>query len=113
MQTIRKTYTEISPDLLYSVIRDFALNQGLTMTENRQETYTLPDRSADFITRGTLAFSTNEGGKGQECFRVQIVGTAREDTKLLIDVDESLVPEEMLTKLQADVDFIFASHEAE
>ncbi len=107
MINIRKTYREISPDLLYAEVREFALKQGLTLGENRQETYTMPDRSADFILRGTLTFTLND----KECLRVHIVGTAREETKLMMDADDTVFPEEKLAALQNDLDFIFSSKE--
>lgn len=105
---IRKTYQEISPELLYAEIRDFTLKQGVILGENTLETYTLPDQSADFITRATLIF--NAGSK--ECLRAHMVGTPRGETKLMLDLDESLFPAEKLTALQNDLDFIFCSYEA-
>ena len=107
MVNIKKTYREISPDLLYAEVMDFSLKQGLKLGINRQETYTLPDHSADFILRGTLTFTLDN----KECLRVHIVGTAREETKLMMDVDETIFPPDKLAALQADLDFIFSSKE--
>jgi len=106
---IKKTYTEVSPELLFAEIKDFALKQGLTLGENKLETYTLPDESASFGTRATLTFIKGEAGK--ECLRAHIVGMARGETKLMIDADEKLFPPERLAALQNDLDFIFASYE--
>jgi hypothetical protein len=110
---IRKTYNEVSPELLYAEIRDFTLKQGVSLGENKLETYTMPDESASFISRGTLTFIIKgEAGKAEkECLRVHIVGMARGETKLMIDADEKLFPQEKLTTLQADLDFIFGSYE--
>ncbi|MGD1119197.1 MAG: hypothetical protein ABR886_06875 [Dehalococcoidales bacterium] len=104
---IKKTYTEVSPELLFAEIKDFALKQSLTLGENKLETYTIPDESASFGTRATLAFKINE----KECLRAHIVGMARGETKLMIDVDEKLFSPERLAALQSDLDFIFASYE--
>ena len=61
---IRKTYTEINPELLYAEIRDFTLKQGIILGENALETFTLPDQSASFVSRGTLTFKVkSEAGK--------------------------------------------------
>jgi hypothetical protein len=112
---IRKTYTEVNPELLYAEIRDFTLKQGVTLGENKLETYTLPDQSASFVARGTMTF-TNKGGTGKaekECLRAHIVGTARGETKMMIDADETLFPEKKIAALQEDLDFIFRSYEAE
>ena len=108
---IRKTYQQISPDLLYAEIRDFTLKQGVSMSENNMETYTVPDQSADFTTRATLAFTT-AGQAGKECLRAHLVGTPRGETKLMIDVDEKLFPADRLAALQSDLDFIFGGYEA-
>jgi hypothetical protein len=104
---IKKTYTEVSPDLLFAEIKDFALKQGLSLGENKLETYTIPDQSASFGTRATLTFTNKE----KECLRAHIVGMARGETKLMIDVDEKLFPPERLAALQSDLDFVFASYE--
>lgn len=115
MKQIRKTYYEINPELLYAEIRDFVLKQGAILSENKLETYTQPDESATFISRGMLTFNTRgEGSKaGKECLRAHIVGSARGETKLMLDIDEKLFPPAKLTALQDDLDFIFSAYEAE
>jgi hypothetical protein len=107
MIQIRKTYNQVNPELLNAEIKEFALKQGATLGENKLETFTLPDESADFITRGTMSFSIS----GKECLRVHMVGTARSETKLMIDGDETLFPQEKINALQTDLDFIFGSYE--
>jgi hypothetical protein len=112
---IRKTYSEVNPELLHAEIRDFTLKQGASLAENKMETYTLPDQSASFISRGTLTFrAKGESGQAEkECLRVHVVGSARGETKLMIDVDEALFPQEKVSALQTDLDFIFGSYEVE
>ncbi|MFH1647294.1 MAG: hypothetical protein ABID71_06395 [Chloroflexota bacterium] len=112
MIQIRKTYTGVNPELLYAEIRDFTLKQGAVRGEDKMETYTLPDQSADFVTRGTLTFNV-KGEPGKESLRVHIVGSARGETKLMIDADEAHFPQEKLNATQEDLDFIFGSYEAE
>jgi hypothetical protein len=107
MMQIRKTYQQVNPELLNAEIKGFFLNQGVTLGENKLETYTLPDESADFISRSTMTFSVS----GKEGLRVHMVGSARGETKLMIDVDEKLFPQEKLNALQTDLDFIFGSYE--
>jgi len=109
---IRKTYQGVNPELLYAEIRDFVLKQGAVLDEQKQETYTLPDQSASFISRGTLIFKTSGDSPGKECLRAHIVGTARGETKVMIDIDERLFPQEKVSALQEDLDFIFSSYEA-
>jgi hypothetical protein len=112
MMQIRKTYHEVSPELLYAEIRDFTLKQGVSLGEDSLETYTLPDESASFISRGTLTFKAG-GETGKECLRAHMVGSARGETKLMLDVDEALFPGERLKALLDDLGFIFGSYEAE
>jgi hypothetical protein len=107
MIQIRKTYNQVKPELLNAEIKDFALKQGSALGENKLETYTLPDESADFISRATMTFTVS----GKECLRVHTVGSARGETKLMIDVDEKLFSQEKLNALQTDLDFIFGSYE--
>jgi hypothetical protein len=107
MIQIRKTYHEVNPELLNAELKDFILKQGAALGENKLETYTLPDESADFVSRSTMTFSVS----GKECLRVHTVGSARTETKLMIDIDETLFPQDKLSALQTDLDFIFGSYE--
>ena len=113
MMQIRKTYMEVNPELLYAEIRDFTLKQGVSLSENKLETYTMPDQSASFISRGTLTFRVESNKAAKECLRVHIVGSARGETKLMLDIDEALFPREKASALQDDLDFIFGSYEVE
>ena len=111
---IRKTYKEVSPELLFDEIRDFVLKQGAIMGEAKLETYSLPSDSSSFISRGTLTFKLqSEPDKAErECLRAHIVGSAKGETKVMLDIDETLFPEEKIFALQDDLDFILGSYEA-
>jgi len=50
-------------------------------------------------------------GKKKECLRAHVVGSARTETKLMLDIDEKLFPAEKATALQGDLDFIFGTYE--
>lgn len=110
---IRKTYQNVKPELLYHEMRDFTLKQGAVLDEAKLETYSLPNDSSSFISRGTLTFKVpGESGKtNKECLRAHIVGSARGETKVMLDIDEKLFPREKISALQADIDFIFDSYE--
>jgi len=75
----------------------------------------MPDQSASFISRGNLIFNvkSDSGKSGKECLRAHVVGSARGETKLMIDADETLFPQEKLTALMEDIDFIFGPYEAD
>ena len=110
---IRKTYKEVNPELLYDEIRDFILKHGVSLDEAKIETYALADDSSTFISRGTLIFKTKDSsGKGEkECLRAHVVGSVRAETKVMLDIDEKLFPQEKTAALQEDMDFIFGSYE--
>jgi hypothetical protein len=105
---IRKTYSEVQPELLYDEVRDFVLKQGTVIGEAKLETYSMPSDSSSFISRGILTFNV-QGGK--ECLRAHIVGSAKGETKLMLDIKEKLFPKEKVSALQEDLDFIFGSYE--
>lgn len=113
MKQIRKSYKEVNPELLYAEIRDFVLKQGVSIGEAKMETYALPDDSSAFISRGTMTFRTaGEADKaGKECLRAHVVGSVKTETKVMLDIDEKLFPEEKAAALQEDLDFIFSEHE--
>jgi len=110
---IRKTYREINPDLLYNEVKDFAQKQGAILGQTRIETYSLPTDSSSFITRGTLTFKVrdNSDKTEKECCQAHIVGSARGETKLMLDIDDKLFPEGKINALQEDIDFIFGTYE--
>ncbi|MBA7709930.1 hypothetical protein ES703_118856 [subsurface metagenome] len=110
---IRKTYQNVKPELLYDEVRDFVLKQGAVIDEAKFETYSLPDDSSSFISRGILTFKVQgESGKaGKECLRAHIVGSARGETKVMLDIDEKLFPGEKISALQDDLNFIFGTYE--
>lgn len=110
---IRKIYKEVNPELLYAEIRDFILKQRVIPGEAKLETYALPGDTSSFISRGTLTFKIQgEPGKAEkECLRAHIVGSAKSETKVLLDIDEKLFPQEKVSALQEDLDFIFGSYE--
>ena len=110
---IRKTYKEVNPELLYHEIRDFTQKQGVIIEEAKLETYSLPSDSSSFISRGTLTFKTQgrSGKTEKECLRAHIVGSAKGETKVMLDIDEKLFPQEKVSALQDDLDFVFGSYE--
>jgi hypothetical protein len=108
---IKKKYSRLNPELLYDEVRDFVLKQGVVQAEAKLETYSSPDDSSSFTSRGTLTFNT-PGKPGQECLRAHIVGKARGETKLMLDINDRLFPKEKVSALQEDLEFIFGSYEA-
>jgi len=110
---IKKTYQDVKPELLYHEIRDFVLKQGVLIDESKLETYSLPTDSSSFISRGTLTFKIRgESGKAEkECLRAHVMGSARGETKMMLDIDEKLFSRDKISALQEDLDFIFEAYE--
>ncbi len=110
---IRKTYKDVKPELLYDEIRDFIQKQGVIVGNARLETYSLPSDSSSFISRGTLTFKIHSEPDNveKECITSHIVGSAKGETKLMLDIDDKLFPQEKVSALQDDLDFIFSSYE--
>jgi len=110
---IKKTYKEVNPELLYHEIRDFTQKQGVIIGEAKLETYSLSTDSSSFISRGTLTFNIQDksGKTEKECLRAHIVGSPKGETKLMLDIDEKLFPQQKVSALQDDLDFIFGSYE--
>ena len=78
--------------MLYDEVRDFVVKQGATAGEAKIETYSLPRASSSFISRGTLTFNVQgEPGKAvEECLRVHIGGSAKGETKVVLDISDEL-----------------------
>ncbi|MDI6815433.1 MAG: hypothetical protein QMC90_05080, partial [Dehalococcoidales bacterium] len=102
----------VNPELLYDEVRDFIQKQGAIIGEAKLETYALPGGSAHIV-RGTLIFNIQgEPGEAErECLRAHIVGSARSETKVMLDINEELFPQQKVSALQDDLDFIFGSYE--
>ncbi len=106
----RKTYHRVNPELLYDEVKDFALNQGLDLAENKLETYTVAGDTSSFISRGNLTFKSR-GRTEKECLRVHIVGSANGETRVIASIDEEFFPVEKMDALKKDLDYIFSSYE--
>jgi len=107
---LRKTYLAIKTELLFDELRDLVLKQGAILRESKMETYALPDDSSAFITRGTLAFGMPASPE-RICCSLHLIGSARTETKLLADFDDSLFSPEKQAALQDELDFMLGTYE--
>ena len=110
---IRKIYKGVNPELLYDEVRDFVLKQGATIGESRLETYLSPNNTSSFIFRGTLIFKVQggQGEVGKECLRAHVVEIVKGETKVMLDINDEVFPEEKVSALQEDLNFIFGPYE--
>ena len=104
---VKKKYRDIKPELLFDELKDLIIKQGAIVDKSKMETYSLPSDSSSFISRGTLTFKIQD----RECIRGHILGSAVGETKLLLDIDENLFPDDKVSSFQNDLDFILGSYE--
>jgi len=110
---IRKKYENVNPGLLYDDVKDFAMKQGVIVGEEKMQTYSIPTDSSSSIRRGTIIFK----GKGKtgdtdpEYLRAHIEGSETGETKLILDINTELFPQDRVTALEDDLNFIFSSYE--
>ena len=110
---IKKSYQNVNPELLYAEVRDFTLKQGAILDESKLETFASPGDTSSFVSRGTLTFKVHDkqGRTEKECLRAHIVGSAKGETKLMLDINEKLFPSEKIAALEEDLNFIFGAYE--
>lgn len=108
---IKKTYRGLNPGMLCDEVQGLLQKRGIIAVETDSQTYGLP--SGDTQSRTTLTLKTQaEQEKDQkECGRAHILGSPQGETKMLLDVDETLFPQEEFSAFQGDLDFILGSHE--
>jgi hypothetical protein len=109
---IRKIYQNVNPGLLYDDVKDFATKQGLVVDREKQESYSITTNSSSSIRRGTMTFKgKGKSGEKIECLRVHIEGSDVGETKMILDIDTELFPQDKVAAFQSDLDFIFKSYE--
>jgi hypothetical protein len=108
---IKKTYRGLNPGMLYDEVRDLLQKQEIISVETESQTYGLSSGATQ--SRTTLALKTpaEQERDQKECGSVHILGSAQDETKMLLDVDETLLPQEKLSAFQEDLDFILGSYE--
>ena len=108
---IKKTYRGLSPGMLCDEVRGLLQKHRIVVEETESQTYALT--SGDTQSRTTLALKTPaEQEKNQREFgSVHILGSPQGETKMLLDIDETLFPQERLSTFQGDLDFILGSYE--
>ena len=109
---IRKIYKNVNPGLLYDDVKDFVTKQGLRVDEEKLQTYSIPTDSSSSIRRGTIIFrGKSKTGEMAEYLRAHIEGSETGETKLILDINTDLLPQDKVATLQGDLNFIFSSYE--
>ena len=104
---VRKTYKGLNPTLLYDELREIIPGYGLQLTQNKLETYSIPGNSSLFIYRGSLGFSI----EGKECLRVNLMSEDKVETRLILDTDDQLLPDEKISAIIGELDFMMGKYE--
>jgi len=105
---IRKTYKGINPEMLRDEIRDLVQKLGITAGDAKLQTYPLPSGATQ--SRVTLIFKTQTRQK-EECGYAHIIGSPGGETRILIELDEKQIPQETISALREELDFILDSYE--
>jgi hypothetical protein len=108
---IRKTYRGMNFEMLYDELRDLIQRQGIVLGETELQTYPLPSGSTQ--SRVVLAFKTQAEREEDQraCGSVHIIESPGGETKMIIEIDENLFPQERISAFQEDLDFILGSYE--
>jgi hypothetical protein len=108
---IKKTYRGLNPGMLYDEVRDLLQKQEIISVETESQTYGLSSGATQSRTTLTLKTPAEQEKDQKECGSVHILGSPQDETKMLLDVDETLLPQEKLFAFQEDLDFILGSYE--
>ena len=108
---IKKTYRGLNPEMLCDEVRGLLQKQGIVVVETESQTYGLPSGATQ--SRTTLALKTpaKQEKDQQEFGSVHIIGSPQDEAKMLLDIDETLLPQEKLSAFQGDLDFVLGSYE--
>jgi hypothetical protein len=102
---IKKTYRGINPEMLRDEIRDLVQKRGIMVEEAKVQTYALLSGATQG--RVTMIFKVGK----EECGTAHIIGLPEGETKIMLDLEEKLVPQEKISAIQEDLDFILGSYE--
>ncbi len=108
---IRKTYRGVNPEMLCDEIRGLAQKQGIIAGEAKVQTYSLPSGSTQSRVILTLRTQGEKPEDQKNCGDAHIIGSPAGETKMILYLDENLLPKEKVSALQEDLDFILGSYE--
>jgi hypothetical protein len=105
---IKKTYRGVNTEMLRDEIRDMVQKLGLTASDTRVQTYSLPSGSTQ--SRVTLIFKAQARQKEERGY-AHIMGSPGGETRMLLELDEKQIPQETLSALQEELDFMLGPYE--
>jgi hypothetical protein len=105
---IKKTYRDLNPRMLCDELRGLFEKQGIIAVETESQTYALSSGATQ--TRITLELKT-QGQDQEECGSVHVLGSPKDETRMLLDIDETALPGQNLSAFQEDLDFVLGAWE--
>ncbi len=105
---IKKTYRGVNTEMLRDEIRDLVQKLGITVEDARVQTYSLPSGATQ--SRVTLIFKAQARQKEERGY-AHIIGSPDGETRMLIELDEKQIPQETISSLQEELDFLLDSYE--
>jgi hypothetical protein len=108
---IRKTYRGLNHEMLCDEVRILLRRQGIMAVETESQTYGLPSGATQSRATLVLRGEPTPGKEQSEYGSVHILGAPRDEAKMLLEVDDELLPREKLAAFQDDLDFMLGSYE--
>ncbi len=108
---IRKTYRGLNHEMLCDEIRSLLQKQGIIAIETESQTYGLPSGATQSRSTLTLKTQARQSEDQKEGGTMHIVGSPRDEAKVLLDIDDNMIPQEKLSAFQADLEFTLGSYE--
>lgn len=108
---IRKTYRGLNHEMLCDEVRSLLQKQGIIAVETESQTYGLPSGATQSRSTLLLRADPAQGKDQREYGSVHILGSPRDEAKMLLDVDDAVLSPEKLSAFQEDLDFILGSYE--
>jgi hypothetical protein len=108
---IKKIYRDLNPSMLGDQVRGLLQKQRIIVVETESQMYALLSGDTQSLTTLVLKTPAEQEKDQMECGSVHILGSPQGETKMLLDVDETLFAEEKLSAFQGDLDFFLGSYE--
>jgi len=108
---IRKTYRGLNHEMLCDEVRSLLQKQGILAVETESQTYGLPSGATQSRATLTLRGEPMPGEEQREYGSVHILGAPRDEAKMILEVNDALLPSEKLAAFEDDLDFILGPYE--
>jgi hypothetical protein len=92
--------------MVYDEVRDLIARHGLDATAANLQTYSI--QSGATQSRVTVPV---RNASGTECGSLHVLGSAEGDVRLSLDLEEAIADADVVTALQADIDFMLGPYE--